>query len=244
MDVTVLGSGDAFGSGGRRQSAYLVRGGGQTFLMDCGPTTLAALNDARVSPTEIDFVLISHLHGDHFGGVPFLLMEFNYESPRERPLTIAGPKGTEERVRELFCAMYREASGFSPTYPIHFRTLESGRSTEVGGIAIEPFAVPHQKVEPSLGFTVGSDGKRVMYSGDSGWTDEFARRSSKADLFICECCYFESKYDFHINYPDLEAHLPHIHAGRLVLTHLGREVLAKLDQVKVETVHDGMLIKV
>lgn len=240
----MLGSGDAFGSGGRRQSSYLVRGGGQTFLMDCGPTTLAALNDARVPPTDIDFVIISHLHGDHFGGVPFLLMEFNYESPRERPLTIAGPTGTEERVHELFRAMYREASAFAPTYPIHFRTLESRRPAEIGGIAIDPFAVPHQKLEPSLGFCVATEGKTIMYSGDSGWTDEFARRSSKADLFLCECCYYESKYDFHINYPDLSTHLPHINCGRLVLTHLGREVLAKLDTVVPDTAHDGMVIQV
>jgi ribonuclease BN (tRNA processing enzyme) len=82
----------------------------------------------------------------------------------------------------------------------------------------------------------------VMYSGDSGWTEEFVRRSAGVDLFICECCYYDSRFDFHINYPGLEPNLPRIGAKRLILTHLGREVLAKLDRVKVETATDGMVI--
>jgi ribonuclease BN (tRNA processing enzyme) len=240
--VTVLGSGDAFGSGGRRQSSYLVEACGRTFLMDCGPTVLASLQDAGVSPEAVDFVLISHLHGDHFAGIPFLLMEYSYEARRSRELVIAGPRGTEERVRDLFRAMYLEASAKPLDYPVRYVTLEADRDLELLGIAVEPFAVPHQQTEPSLGFRVRAEGRTVMYSGDSGWTEEFVRRSAGVDLFICECCYYDSRFDFHINYPGLEPNLPRIGAKRLILTHLGREVLAKLDRVKVETATDGMVI--
>ena len=244
MRVTVLGSGDAFGSGGRRQSSYLVQAGGRTFLMDAGPTVLAALKDARVSPADIDVILISHLHGDHFGGIPCIMMEYQYESPRTRPLTIAGPRGTDERVRDLFRAMYKEASGRPLGYPVRYVTMEGGRQLEVDGIPVDPFTVPHQEVEPSLGFRVRVDGRTVMYSGDSGWTEEFVRRSAGTDLFICECCYYDSRYPFHINYPEFEKNLPRIEAKRVVLTHLGREVLEKLDRLKIETVHDGMVLEV
>lgn len=242
MRVTVLGSGDAFGSGGRRQSSYLVEGGGRTFLMDCGPTVLAALQDARVPADAIDFVLVSHLHGDHFAGLPFLFMEYNYEARRKRELVIAGPRGIEQRVNDLFRAMYLEASSRPLDYPVRFVTLEAGTDVELLGIDVEPFAVPHQEHEPSLGFRVRAEGRTVMYSGDSGWTEEFVRRSDGVDLFICECCYYDSRYDFHINYPGLEPNLPRIRAKRLILTHLGREVLAKLDLVKAETAKDGMVI--
>jgi ribonuclease BN (tRNA processing enzyme) len=242
MRVTVLGSGDAFASGGRRQSSYLVQGGGRTFLMDAGPTVLAALKDAGVSPRAVDTILVSHLHGDHFGGIPFMMMEYQYEAPRQGPLTIAGPRGTEERIRDLFRAMYKEASARPLTYPVRYVTMEGGRNLEVDGLPVEPFAVPHQELEPSLGFRVRVDGKTVMYSGDSGWTEEFVRRSEGVDLFICECCYYDSRYDFHINYPELEKHRPRIKAKRLVLTHLGREVLERLDTLKVETARDGMVI--
>jgi ribonuclease BN (tRNA processing enzyme) len=92
--VTVLGSGDAFGSGGRFHSAHLVEAPGATFLLDCGPTVLQSLKRSGNDPGRLDFALISHLHGDHFGGVPFLFMEYRYASPRTRPFTLVGPPGT------------------------------------------------------------------------------------------------------------------------------------------------------
>jgi ribonuclease BN (tRNA processing enzyme) len=238
----VLGAGDAFGSGGRRQSSYLVQAPSATFLMDAGPTVLAALKDARVRSDTVDFVLLSHLHGDHFGGVPFMLMEYLYERPRSRELVIAGPRGTEQRVWDLFRAMYKEAASRPLTYPLRFLELEPDRPVALGAVRVEPFAVPHQEHEPSLGHKVRVDGKTILYSGDSGWTEEFVRRTDDVDLFLCECCFWDTEVDFHINYPELERHRPRIRARRLVLSHLGREVLEKLDRVKVETAYDGMRI--
>jgi len=238
-----LGAGDAFGSGGRRQSSYLVTAPTATFLMDGGPTVLAALKDAGHASSEIDFVLLSHLHGDHFGGLPFMIMEYLYERPRQREFLIAGPEGTEQRVMDLFRAMYKEAAARPPTFPIRFQTLVAGKTVKICGVEVEPFAVPHQEHEPSLGLKVRTDGKTVMYSGDSGWTEEFVDRTDDVDLFICECCYWETEVDFHINYPHFEQNRGRIRARRLVLSHLGREVLEKLDRVKEECARDGMVIK-
>ena len=211
--------------------------------MDAGPTVLAALKDAGHVSSEIDFVLLSHLHGDHFGGLPFMIMEYLYERPRQRELLIAGPAGTEERVMDLFRAMYKEAASRPTTFPIRFQTLVAGENVKFGDIAIEPFAVPHQEREPSLGLKVRMDGKTVMYSGDSGWTEEFVSRTTDVDLFLCECCYWETQVNFHINYPQFEQNRARIGARRIVLSHLGREVLGKLDQVKEECARDGLVIK-
>lgn len=238
----MLGAGDAFGSGGRRQSSYLVRGPSATFLMDAGPTVLAALKDAGRRSDDIDFVLLSHLHGDHFAGLPFMIMEYLYEQPRDRELLIAGPAGTEERVLDLFRAMYKEAASRPTTFPIRFQTLVAGQNVAIGAVAVEPFAVPHQEREPSLGLKVRLDGKTILYSGDSGWTEEFVRRTADVDLFLCECCYWETEVDFHINYPQFERNRSRIGARRVVLSHLGREVLEKLDRVKEECARDGMVI--
>jgi ribonuclease BN (tRNA processing enzyme) len=238
----VLGAGDAFGSGGRRQSSYLVRGGTATFLMDAGPTVLAGLKDAGQPTDAIDFVLLSHLHGDHFAGLPFMILEYLYERPRRRELLIAGPAGTEQRVMDLYRAMYKEAASRPTTYPIRFQTLTADTNVEIGGVAIEPFAVPHQAIEPSLGLKVRLEGKTILYSGDSGWTEEFVRRTADVDLFLCECCYWDTKVDFHINYPDFERHRSRIGARRIVLSHLGREVLCKLDRIKEECARDGLVI--
>jgi ribonuclease BN (tRNA processing enzyme) len=240
--LIVLGAGDAFGSGGRRQSSYLVCGSSTTFLMDAGPTLLSALKDVGRSTSDIDFILLSHLHGDHFAGIPFLLMEYLYEQPRTRELTIAGPAGTEGRIRECFHAMYRASSSQPLPFPLRFITMVAGEPLTLGGVSVVPFAVPHQETEPSLGLRVELDGKVIVYSGDSGWTEEFVRRTEDVDLFICECCYWDTKHWFHINYPDFERNRARIRPRRLVLSHLGREVLEKLDSVKEEVAHDGMVI--
>lgn len=210
--------------------------------MDAGPTVLAALKDVAQRTDEIDFILLSHLHGDHFGGIPFMIMEYLYERPRNRELLIAGPRGTEERTIDLFRAMYKEAAGRPLRFPLRFQTLVAGENVEIGGVAIEPFSVPHQEREPSLGMKVSIDGKTVVYSGDSGWTDEFIRRTADADLFLCECCYWETEVDFHINYPQFRRNRGRLGARRVLLSHLGREVLVKLDDVNEECARDGQVI--
>jgi ribonuclease BN (tRNA processing enzyme) len=242
VQVVVLGAGDAFGSGGLRQSSYLVRARSATFLMDAGPTVLPALKDIGQDSDEIDFILLSHLHGDHFAGIPFMIMEYLYERPRKRELLIAGPRGTEQRTMDLFRAMYKETAARPLTFPLRFQTLVGGENVDVGGVAIEPFAVPHQEREPSLGVKVSVDGKTIVYSGDSGWTEEFIRRTTDVDLFVCECCYWETEVHFHINYPQFERNRSRLGARRVLLSHLGSEVLRKLDQVKEECARDGMVI--
>ena len=83
-----------------------------------------------------------------------------------------------------------------------------------------------------------------MFSGDSGWNDELVEFSAGADLFLCECTYFESAHlSFHLNYPLLAANRDKFKVRRMVLTHLGREVLSREDEIALEMGYDGMKIK-
>src|SRR5437667_6424224 len=140
--VTVLGSGDAFGSGGRLHSAYLVETPRHTFLLDCGPTILQSLKRSGRDPGAVDFVLLSHLHGDHFGGLPFLFMEYRFEEPRSRPLAVYGPPGTERRVRGLFAALFERIGAEPPPFPVRHEEAFGGGSPPLGGGGGLPFAVP------------------------------------------------------------------------------------------------------
>ena len=115
MQLHVLGCGDAFGSGGRNQSGYLIVTRSCQFLIDCGPTSLLALRRAGFDPTVLDAVLLSHLHGDHFGGLPFFFAYYRYEKPRITPLQIAGPPETARKVFQLDQIMY--GSGAAPRRP-------------------------------------------------------------------------------------------------------------------------------
>lgn len=240
--VTVLGSGDAFGSGGRLHSAYLVEGGGATFLLDCGPTVLQSLKRLGRDPGMLDFVVLSHLHGDHFGGVPFLYMEYLYENRRTRPLTVYGPAGVGARVQDLFRALYQKSASEVLPFPLAYRELEADAPTVVNGVRLLPFAVPHVSELVAFGFRVEVGGRRIVYSGDSAWTEKFVEHTRGADLFLCECSTYETRLDIHLSYPEIAAHAAALGCRRLVLSHLGREPLGRLAELSLECAWDGTTI--
>lgn len=240
--VTVLGSGDAYGSGGRAHSAYLVEAPGSTFLLDCGPTVLQSLKQWGRDPAAIDFVLLSHLHGDHFGGVPFLLMEYRYERPRKRPLTVYGPAGTERRVQQLFTALYERTAAEPLPFPLHHVEMVPGRARAIEGVSVSPFAVPHVPELVCLSYRLEVAGRTILYSGDSSWTEEFVAQSRGADLFLCECSTYESRLPIHISYPEIAARAHALGCRRLVLTHLGSEPLRHLAEINLECARDGMTL--
>src|SRR5919107_4584453 len=106
VNVRFLGSGDAFGSGGRFQTCIQVRSGEAHFLIDCGASSLVAMKHFGVDPSLVDIILLTHLHGDHFGGLPFFVLDAQYVSRRKKPLIVAGPPGLEDRVNEAMEALY------------------------------------------------------------------------------------------------------------------------------------------
>jgi ribonuclease BN (tRNA processing enzyme) len=242
--VTFLGTGDAFNARARCHAGYLVSAPSTSFLMDCGPSTLLAMKRDGQSPEALDAVLLSHLHGDHFAGLPFFFLAFTYDTPRERPLTIVGPAGTRARVNDLYRAMYRDLSSRPTPFDLRYMEVTPGVPTAVGPIALLPFEVPHSQGEISLGYRVEFDGKTILYSGDSGWTEALVTHSRGADLFICECCFFETRVDFHLDYPRIAENRARFGCRRLVLTHVGREVHAHRAEITEEIGRDGLVVDV
>ncbi len=243
MKLHILGCGDAFGSGGRNQSAYLVEARDRPFLLDCGPTTLLAMKRAGIDPRRLDVVFISHLHGDHFGGLPFLFIEFLHQTPRDKPLHIAGPPQTEDKVRQLFRLMYG-SSAVGELPPVCFHILEPDQRATVEGIQVLPFRVPHQTQEISLGLKIQSAGKQILYSGDSAWSEIFIEHARGVDLFLCECSFYDQAAGNHVRYVELLKALPRLECKKVVLTHLGEEMLARKKDLALAVAEDGMVIEI
>jgi ribonuclease BN (tRNA processing enzyme) len=243
MRVHVLGCGDAFGSGGRNQSGYLIEASDRLFLLDCGPTTLLAMKRAGFNPSRLDVVFLSHLHGDHCGGMPFLFIEYLYQSPRAKPLTVAGPPGTEAKVQQLFQLMYGSGSGAKDIPPTRFQVLHPNRPEIIEGVQIFPFRVPHQVEEISLGLKVGYEGKQVLFSGDSAWSEVFIEQARGTDLFLCESSFYDQGSGNHVSFVTLRPNLPRLECKRLVLVHMGEEMLARGKDLGVTLAEDGMVIE-
>ncbi len=239
--MVFLGTGDAFCARGNHQAAYLVQSQAITFLLDCGATTLASLKRDSLLPGSIDKILLSHLHGDHFAGLPFLFLEYTYVERRQRPLSIAGPPGTRERVISLCETLYPDALRELPC-ELEFIELQPGRRLNLGPLNVDPFLVPHQQREISLGLSVELAGRRITYSGDSGWTDELISQARNADLFICECSSYETRLPFHLDYLRLSENRGKFLTKRTVLKHLGNEMHARRTQIDMELAYDGLAV--
>jgi ribonuclease BN (tRNA processing enzyme) len=241
MQVTFIGSGDAFGSGGRFNTCFLLAGGGCRFLVDCGASSLVAMKRAGVAIDDIDGVVLSHLHGDHFGGLPFLLLDAHYLSRRDRPLWLLGPAGLEARLGATQEALFPGSSQTALRFPLAIGALASGMRSQGAGFAVTPFPADHSAGEaPCYSLRIEIDGRIVTYSGDTGWTDALIEAARGADLFICECSSYERAGRGHLSYAVLAPKLASIGAKRVILTHLNPDMLAAAPRLHHETAYDGL----
>lgn len=246
ITVTFAGSGDAFGSGGRLQACIHLRPAGhpEAVLLDCGATSLAALKRQGLDPGDIAVVVISHLHGDHFGGLPFLLLDAQLMSKRARPLFIWGPEGTETRLAALREALFPGSSMAALKFAVEFTTHRPGVRHAAGGLAVTPYPAAHSAGAPCFTVRIECDGKVIAYSGDTAWTDSLIDAAHGADLFVCECSSFERDLPGHLSWRTLAARLPSIGAKRVVLTHMNPDMLAQTAQLGIETATDGLTLSV
>ena len=243
MPPMFVGTSDAFGAAGRRQSAVLVRGDRGTLLMDCGATTNTGLSDLGISRDEIDAILVSHFHGDHFGGIPLFLLAAIYEDERRRPLEVAGPPEIEARVRSLAEAMGHPLCDREIGFPLRFREIPAGSRHSVGPADLLSFETHHQLETHPHGYRISLGSHTVVYSGDTGWFDELPRHAAGADLFICECTLAHPHLDFHLSLDELIERRDQFDVGSMLLTHLGSEMALRRGQCEIDTADDGLIVK-
>lgn len=244
MQVQFLGSGDAFGSGGRFNTCFHVTAGGGAFLIDCGASTLIAMRRFGVDPNGVHTIFVSHLHGDHFGGLPFFILDAQFYSRRETPLTLAGPPGFEDRLMRSMELFFPGSSTARRKFTTEVVELEPAQERSINGVAVIPQVVAHACGAPPFGLRFSCEGKVLAYSGDTEWTDTLIPVGRDADLFIAEALVFERKVPHHMDYVSLQANLDRIGARRVVLTHLGPDMLARAGEVAEEVAEDGLVVEV
>jgi len=198
-----------------------------------------------VDPDTVDQILLTHLHGDHYGGVPFLLVYAHSCSMRNRPLVIGGPETTEKRVMEALESLYPGSSDYEWRFDLNFCEFELEKEWRSGPISVVPYRAAHSAGDgPALALRINVEGKIIAYSGDGGWSDGLAAAATGADLFIAECYYYDRKLPSHMNLKTLTKRIGDIAPTRLILTHMGEDMLERAETLEFETAEDGKIIEI
>lgn len=182
LDLTFLGSGNAFGIEGRAFSSFLMDG---RYLFDCGPTVLQQLKQAHLTSHNVEVVMISHFHGDHFFGLPFLLLDAWHEG-RTADLHIVGPQGIGQRAEHLLDLAFPQI-GERMAYRRVYTEVCDGAGGDVAGLHYTAAEVEHVPGLECYAYRIQMNGKTVVFSGDSTLCEGLLKLAPGADVLILEC---------------------------------------------------------
>jgi ribonuclease BN (tRNA processing enzyme) len=247
MKLTVVGCSDAFGAGGRLQTCFHVAAWGTEFLIDCGATSLLGFSRLGLDPNRVSAIFVTHLHGDHFGGLIWWLIHANHVSGRSAPLTVVGPAGIEARFTAAAEALYPGSTTTPRRFDLIFREFAERTPIDIGGVRVTPFEVVHPSGAPPYALRFEVEGKTVAFSGDTEWVDSLLPAAADADLFIAECYGFDKPSRNHMDWRTIEKNLPRLTARQIMITHMGDEMLANVATItdrRVIAAWDGLTLNI
>ncbi len=251
--VTFMGTGAAFATGRRTNIALLVQEDDASLVVECGPTILCQLDRAGATAAQVNYLFVSHRHGDHILGLPmFLLMRYMVGKPAG-PLTILGSKDTVQAGQELTRIVYPEM--IERLGPVTWSELPPDRPAhvELGPFELCTLPVPHSPQVSVLALRLNclKSGRSLVYTGDTTYNEETAGFAADCDLLIHESNFSQT---LHPNltasdYGHSTAHEAGLIAAQagcrlLALVHLGPNCAGREDQVRAEAAQefDGPII--
>lgn len=242
MRITFVGCGDAFASGGRFNTCFHVATDPRIFLIDCGASSLVALRRAGIDRLAIDTVHVTHFHADHFGGIPFLVLDAQFAG-RTAPLTIVGPRGLAAQYERAMETAFAGSASARRKFEVRLVEIEPGERRESDGLRVTATAVRHSKALPvCLGYRFETGDRTLAYTGDTEWDEALIPLGCDADLLIAEANFDGRDVPGHMNLATLRRNLPRIGARRVILTHMGEEVLARRESLGIEAAEDGLVV--
>lgn len=223
LELQFVGTGNSFAPGGLCWNGFVAGG---RFLFEAPPQALQSLNRMGIDPNAIDAVVLSHHHGDHFLGLPFLLLHWKFFH-RERPVTVVGPPGTRELATDIALRVFPGV--LDAEYGLTWLETAAGQEVEVAGLELQALAMKHDtRLSASLGYNATLGGRRFAYTGDTALCPSVIEMARHAEVLVSECASVDERLDIHMNLVD---DMPALRSAMapgadLVLTHLGAGVTA------------------
>lgn len=245
LSLQFIGCGDAFGSGGRFNTCFHIVGETSNLLIDCGATSLVAMKKLDIDRNAISTIVVTHFHADHFGGIPFFILDAQFFSKRREPLTIIGPVGLETWYERVMETAFPGSSTASQKFELRLVEIDAGASRTIDDMKVSAFQAVHgPPVGPYLSVRIEVEGRSIAYTGDTEWTPALIPAAQDADLFIAEAYFRDKAIATHLSLNTIEANLAELRPRRLILTHMSDDMLAHPDRQKFETAEDGKLITI
>ncbi len=242
VKVIFVGSGDSFGAGGKFTTCILVDAPGIRFAIDFGASSLIALSKLGIDHNSIDVIFLTHFHGDHCGGVPFLLLDAMLAAKRLRPLAVVGPRGTKSRLTLIGEALFPGMYAMTPKFRLDYVEMDVLETRDVNGIKFTSYPALHTPETNPTSIRIEVAGKAISYTGDSDWTPHMPTLAENADLLVAECYFYQKPVRHHLTYSVIKRHWHELKAKRVILTHFSREMIAHKDEIPEECAYDGLTV--
>ena len=221
LSATILGSGTCVPSLRRSACSVLVETGNDKLLFDAGPGTMRRLLEAGIAVHDVTHLFFSHFHPDHTGELATFLFANKYPDleRREKPLAIFGGKGFYaffEKLKTVYGEWIRLPAGLVSVMELDNTAFDRLR---FDSFSVETAPVEHN--EESIAYRITAEGKSVVYSGDTDYSENLIILAENADLLICESAFPDAlKTAKHLT-PSLAGRIASLAKVRhLVLTHL------------------------
>jgi ribonuclease BN (tRNA processing enzyme) len=243
--IQFLGTGNAFNADGRgTQSLLFAPGSASPFLVDIGSTAVQSMVRFDVDWPKIDRLFLTHLHGDHTAGWPFLLLNLVVLDRRTRPFDVYGPEGTKACLEGLASICFHDAldrQSFDVRYhefPVAERQgLRDGHEMSFDLLPMEHHA-------SSIAYRFQIDGTTFGVSGDTGWCENLERLADSSQVLITECTSVEPEARGHLSLQEIRQKRDRLGSGQVLLVHLTDAVaedLARDPVPELLATYDGMI---
>ncbi|MDR2858689.1 MAG: MBL fold metallo-hydrolase [Novosphingobium sp.] len=245
MKLQFVGCGDAFGSGGRFNTCFHLAGDTTNILIDCGASSLIALKKLKIDRNAITAIVVTHFHADHFGGIPFFILDAQLFSKRRAPLTIVGPVGIDAWYERVMETAFPGSSRASRKFNLDLMEVPAGGTIDLEGLRVGAYQARHGPPGgPCLAVRIEAEGRVITYSGDTEWTPELIDAARNADLFIAEAYFRDKSIATHLSLNAIEAHLDELQPKRLILTHMSDDMLDRVGTLNFEAAEDGKIVEI